>query len=378
MRWWAHSSKFHQSRQKFHQVHSGLRKVFLSHIEIYDGQYEPYLWPAVAFWVFDRVVRVARLIVLNYKVAFGKQTKVLASYSAERDIIRLSVTPSYHHKPQPGSYYFLYFPTMLKALGNHPFTMATWSAGEKGILPNPLLNQSRSGSQEKKIGSTEIKTVESEVISQSSHSIDTSDPHMKLHFIIRPYKGLTSALRDRILQSGHSHTELTALVEGPYGETHPVLTYNNIIFIAGGSGIAAVLPYLQTFLLGNSAQPTKRVHIIWAARQQTFVRDVLDHELAPATTHSNVKLDLYVTGASPKPVKDMTVDLDRFDDDIGMRYARPAIATLLPAEVRESVGTTAVLVCGPAQMADDARLASVKAVVEGYGGLGYYEEFFGW
>lgn len=349
-----------------------------SHIEIYQGQYEPYLWPCVAFWVFDRVVRVARLAVMNYKVAFGTQTKMLASYSAERDIIRLSVTTSYHHKPQPGAYYFLYFPTMLKSLGNHPFTMATWTAGGKGILPNPLLNKSRSGSQEKKIGSTEITAIESDVTSQSSHSIDTSDPHMKLHFIIRPYKGMTSALRDRIVRSGRSHTELTALVEGPYGETHPVLTYNNIVFIAGGSGIAAVLPYLQAFLLADSTQPTKRVHIIWAARQQTFVRDVLDHELAPATTHSNVKLDLYVTGASPKPVKDMTVDLDRFDDDIGMRYARPQIATLLPAEVRESVGTTAVLVCGPSQMADDARLASVKAVAEGYGGLGYYEEFFGW
>ena len=321
---------------------------------------------------------MARLIVLNYKVAYGRQTKVLASYSTERDIIRLSVTPSYHRKAKPGQYYFIYFPTMLKALGNHPFTMATWSAGEKGMLPNPLLNKSRSGSQEKKIGSSEIKAIESEVISQSSHSIDASDPHLKLHFIIRPYKGLTSALRDRILKSGRSHMELTALVEGPYGETHPVLTYNNIIFIAGGTGIAAVLPYLQEFLLGNSAQPTKRVHIIWAARQSTFVRDVLDHELAPATTHANVKLDLYVTGPTLKPVKDLTVDLDRFDDDIGMRYARPSIAMLLPAEVRESVGSTAVLVCGPSQMADDARKASVQAVADGYGRLGYFEEFFGW
>lgn len=118
--------------------------------------------------------------------------------------------------------------------------------------------------------------------------------------------------------------------------------------------------------------------MIWAARQQTFVRDVLDHELAPAAIHPNVKLDLYVTGASPKPVKDKTVDLDRFDEDIGMRYARPPIANLLPAEVRESAGSTAVLVCGPAQMADDARKAAVDAVADGHAGLGYFEEYFGW
>ena len=321
---------------------------------------------------------MARLAVLNYKVAFWRHTKVLASYNAERDIIRLSVTPSYHRRPQPGAYYFIYFPTLLKALGNHPFTMATWTAGEKGTLPNPILDRPHSTSQEKELSSSEIKTTGRETSSQSSGSIDTSDPSTKLHFIIRPYAGLTSSLRDRILQSGHSSIQITALVEGPYGETHPVLTYNNIIFIAGGSGIAAVLPYLQQFLLGDRSQRTKRVHIIWAARQHTFVRDVLDHELAPAAVHPQVKLDLYVTGASPKPEKDKVVDLDRFHEDIGMRYARPAIAVLLPTEVRESAGSTAVLVCGPAQMADDARKAAVEAVAEGYAGLGYFEEYFGW
>lgn len=267
---------------------------------------------------------------------------------------------------------------MLRALGNHPFTMSTWSAGEKGTLPNPILNHHISGSQEKEVFSPTIHTDEKETSSESSHSVNTSDPSTKIHFIIRPYAGLTSSLRDMILKSGKPTIELTALLEGPYGETHPLLTYTNIIFIAGGSGIAAVLPYMQEFMLSSRSQPTKRVHIIWAARQQTFVRDVLDHELAPAALNPAVKLDLYVTGASPKLVKDKVVDLDRFDDDIGMRYERPIIGQLLPREVRDSAGSVAVMVCGPAQMADDARKAAVEAVAEGYEGLGYYEEYFGW
>ena len=268
---------------------------------------------------------------------------------------------------------------MLKALGNHPFTMATWTAGEKGVLPNPILDHHRpSVSDEKETIVSTVQTTEKETSSTSSRSFDTSDSHYKLHFIIRPYAGLTSALRDKILKSGHSKIELTGLVEGPYGVTHPVLSYHTIIFIAGGSGIAAILPYLQQFLLNPSSYPTKRIHLIWAARQQTFVRDVLDHELAPAAIHPAVRLDLYVTGTSPKPIKDEMVALDRFDEDIGMRYARPAIPALLPKEVREAGGSTAVMVCGPSQMADDARKASVDAVAEGYAGLGYFEEYFGW
>ena len=267
---------------------------------------------------------------------------------------------------------------MMNALGNHPFTMATWTAGAKGILPNPLLDRNPSVSQEKGGISPIAQSAEKETSSTSSQSDDISDTSMKLHFIIRPYAGLTSALRDRVLKSGHYKVELTALLEGPYGETHPVLSYHTIIFIAGGSGISAVLPYLQEFLLHPDSYATKRVHLIWAARQQTLVRDVLDHELAPVALNPAVKLDLYVTGNSPKPIKDKTVALDRFDDDIGMRYVRPAIPVLLPKEVREAGGSTAILVCGPAQMADDARKAAVEAVAEGYEGLGYFEEYFGW
>lgn len=266
---------------------------------------------------------------------------------------------------------------MLNALGNHPFTMSTWSQGTRGILPNPL-DRVHDIPQEKEAISPVAQSTEKETSITSSQSDDISDPSMKLHFIIRPYAGLTSALRQRVLKSGRSHIELTALLEGPYGDTHPVLSYHTIIFIAGGSGIAAVLPYLQQYLLSPDSYPTKRVHLIWAARQQTLVRDVLDHELAPVALNPTVHLDLYVTGNSSQPAKDKTVALDRFDDDIGMRYARPSIPELLPKEVREAGGSTAILVCGPAQMADDARKAAVEAVSEGYEGLGYFEEYFGW
>lgn len=105
---------------------------------------------------------------------------------------------------------------------------------------------------------------------------------------------------------------------------------------------------------------------------------MLDHELAFVIIHFNVKLDLYIIDGSLKSVKNMTMNLNRFENDIEMRYARFHIVTLLLAKVKKSVDTSAVLMCESSQMTNDTRLTSVKAVAEKYDELGYYEEFFGW
>lgn len=320
-----------------------------------------------------------RLIVLNYKTAFLQHTKFLVAYNSDTDIIRITVTPSFHLKPRAGLHYYLYLPTMLKAMGNHPFTMATWTMAGTRNPRTSIVDQTMLTGQEKEI-SPAVRATEEEVSSESNGSLDNVARSTQLHFVIRPYKGLTARLRDEVLKSGKGVKEYTGFIEGPYGESHPVLDYNTILFIAGGSGIAAVLPYMQEFLQSQTVgtKVTKRVHIIWAARQQAFVRDVLDRELVTAATNPEVKLDLFVTGQSPKIVKDNTIDLDRIDADVGMRYERPAIGKILRKEVSEAVGTVAFLVCGPAGLADDARQAAVQVVGDGFNGLGYYEEYFGW
>lgn len=187
---------------------------------------------------------------------------------------------------------------------------------------------------------------------------------------------MTARLRDSIVKSGASSREMTALIEGPYGGTEPVFDYNNIIFIAGGSGISAVLPYVQEFLHVRSTarSTTTRVHVIWAARQRGFIQDILETELATAAKDSRVKLDIFLTGAST-----LTIEEDKLQAfTTRVRYERPDIKSLLHREVGESVGTVAVFVCGAAGLADDARRASVEIVGGGFKGLGYFEEQFGW
>lgn len=215
-----------------------------------------------------------------------------------------------------------------------------------------------------------------EVSCKSSVSTDSKVGSKKIHFVIRPYKGMTARLRDSIVKSGTGSREMTALIEGPYGKREPVFDYNNIIFIAGGSGISAVLPYVQEFLSTRSTahSPATRIHVVWAAREKGFIQDVLETELATAATDTRVKLDIFLTGAST-----LAVDEDKLQTlTTNVHYERPDTKSLLHREVGESVGTVAVFVCGAATLADDVRRASVEIVGGGFKGLGYFEEQFGW
>lgn len=319
-----------------------------------------------------------RLLVLNYKALFLRHTKVHAVYNQDHDIIRLTFTPSYHRQPKPGAHYYLHFPFILRALGNSPFTMSGWSKGGQPSPASSVFDQSTSRNQEK----GNLPTAEVEVNSESNGSLESKSGDTKIHFVIRPYKGLTAHLRNYIMKEGTGTREITAMIEGPYGETHPVFEYNTVIFVSGGSGVSAVLPYMQEYFHPESSQSsgrrrTKRVRVVWTAREQAFVRDVIDRELAAASSDPNVKLDLYVTGPSSKPVKDDTLDLDRFPGHVDLHYSRPDAQTIIRQEVQESVGSVAIMVCGPAQLADDSRRAAVEMTGAGYE-IGYFEEQFGW
>lgn len=354
----------------------------VSHIKIYQGEFEPYLWPCVAVWSFDYFVRLVRLVLLNYKIAFGRHTKAVVKYNAQRNTIRIALTPSFQHQPRAGTHYFLYFPTMLKSVGNHPFSLSGWTSPGSGATSNSVELPSSAIDLEKIQRDPAISATEAEVSSQTNTSENSTSIATELQFVIRPYKGLTASLRDEVVKTGLGRKEMNVLIEGPYGHPHPVLSYDNVLFLVGGSGIAAALPYIQEFLRPRHTIRAKHIHLVWAVREYSFARDVLDNDLAPgasASAHDRVKLDFFVTGSAPKTVKDDALDLDRFEEaDTRISYQRFVADTMVKEEVSQAVGSLAVLACGPAQLADDARRAAVQAVKNGFDRLEYFEEQFGW
>ena len=92
--------------------------------------YNPYLWPVVAIWVFDRFLRLVRLVYCNVHVRHNTlSTPSTISYDEDSNLIRLEVlAPSPKIKPAPGQYYYLYQPMTWRGWENHPFSLGAWTS----------------------------------------------------------------------------------------------------------------------------------------------------------------------------------------------------------------------------------------------------------
>ncbi|GFF31374.1 ferric/cupric reductase transmembrane component 2 [Aspergillus udagawae] len=350
------------------------------HVIIFeDHEYWFYLWPAVVIWISDRVLRLIRMVYCNLHVRLGSHsrfqcTECVATYDEAADIIRLELIPASGLQPTSGQYYFLYQPFRLTGWENHPFTLGSWSY-EDGAPPAPC---SRMKSDCGDV--SEIPLLPGTPSSNSEYgSIDTAADlparKLALHFWIRPYDGWTRHLRDQCLQSPTRTIQPNILLEGPYGEQCPLSKYESVLLIAGGTGIAAAVPYIKDHIIRSSTgqTSTQDIHLVWAARQSALMRDITGRELKEALLRRDFHASFYVTSES----------MSQADIVDGVEYVcgRPDLQTIITAhaeEARLSSSSLLVLVCGPSGMADQARAAVHQAMRRGCRSLRYLEESFDW
>jgi NAD(P)H-flavin reductase len=331
----------------------------------------------VAVWVLDRALRLLRLISCNIQVRLGKQIirrkHTTASYSKDSDVVRLDIkSDSFLTRPSAGQFYYLYQPTTWQGYENHPFTLGAWSlrhstADEAG---SSLLQQDNTQHDFDRFDS------------RSRHSVRTQT----LTFWIRPYDGWTKRLRDECLQSSTQITTPTILLEGPYGHHRPTSSFESVLLIAGGTGIASAVPYILEHMSLSEVGKTdiRHIHLLWTARQASFIQEVFARELHTAAQRNDFSADLFFTRQSEGP-KHTEEEFGR--DDNGalqmpeLQYGRPDIvAAIAKAATRAEITGTkvALLVCGPPAMADEARLAVHRSLKRGCHSVEYYEESFGW
>ena len=198
-------------------------------------------------------------------------------------------------------------------------------------------------------------------------SSPASNPHMT--FLIRPYTGLTSRLRNTILNAqfaSRSPCKLRVLVEGPYGHPLSLQHFSHVLFIVGGSGITVPLAQLSKLAPGNAT-------VVWAVRQHSFFEDVYARDL---DLQKAAKLHVFVTGD----------ELDKLEGDeresVVFHGGRPHVGAVISDAAEGgalSRGKCAVVVCGPGGMVGEAR-AALLTVLEKDEGLDieFLEESFSW
>ncbi|KIW71963.1 hypothetical protein PV04_00189 [Phialophora macrospora] len=300
-------------------------------VGLFQGNYLVFLWVCVGLWSFDYTSRILRVIIVNRprRTEKGMSTLAHVTYNPMADMIRLTIPEARTPPVSPGTYYFISLPgSSWRIWEQHPFSAisipevsTSASASAVSVGPSPSL------SPEQAKEATATSTTRPWRSPEPSAAYNSSGGS-GITFLIRPKKGMTARLRNRLVASSVFSTTVHVLLEGPYG-SHPLLfnpsTFSSIILIAGGSGITATLAYLHSIMEDSqraSAGPqatgavaTKRVNLVWIAREEELVRDVLRHELQAvlramngprATDRLRIELHLFATEKSPTKTQNLS------------------------------------------------------------------------
>ncbi|PYI02456.1 FRE family ferric-chelate reductase [Aspergillus sclerotiicarbonarius CBS 121057] len=388
----------HRQYETFLLIHIlfslGLLVGCFYHTVIFEGhEYWDYLWPAVVIWLLDRFLRLVRLLYCNIHVRLnaGNQvqcTSSSATYDPAADVIRLEVTPgSSMIRPTPGDFYYLYQPFRLTGWESHPFTLGYWSYETRYSKPQ----KPRVSKDDDRVDVSQVPLL-SDASSGSSNTPDemqlkhSDQQDLKFVFWIRPYDGWTRSLHQQCTESPDLTINTPILLEGPYGNHFPLWSYESVLLIAGGTGIAAAVPYIQDHLLRASSDPeqtttstqTRDMHLIWVTRQAPFIHQIASRELAPALARDDFRASFYTTASKSSPADEPPANTG---NKIETHDGRPDLESLILDHAHEaqlSESSAAVLVCGPVALADEARAAVHLAMRRGYRWIRYVEESFSW
>lgn len=346
------------------------------------------------------MLRIVRVVYCNLHVRLRKKalhrSAAAISYDQDANIVRIQINT--HVKPKPGQHYYLYQPFRFTGWENHPFTLAYWSQSTEETA------QIQGGSP---------TTNNATNLPPKIHAV-AGDEYI-LSFWIRPYDGWTRRLRDMCLKSRSTSkpsaiSRETLLLEGPYGMAEPLWAFDEVLLIAGGSGIAAMIPYILDHVSRAVAGQTRirGLTLVWSDRKQAYLRRIAEQELASALTRDDVRCIFYCTDSakistdslplpSPDEIsmenacketkecgvlndKETTDDIHEADSLI-FRTGRPDIPELIEsaaASAIESGSRLAVMACGPGELADAAREATHRAMRLQSNSVEYFEEAFGW
>ena len=409
-----------------YHTYTSAADILRSHVSVFKARYYQIVWICVFIWVLDRVLRVLRTLSFNPRFW---NTVATATYDKDANMVRLSIPyGTSFYQPKPGTYYYLHHLDDVRFWESHPFTVSSIRA-VSDPTEDVEVNDDDCQSYEELGESISLLTgrispraYEPDGSDNTGGNHDNSRNHHKtattatsqasptINFLIRPYDSSTRRLAHAASATWPEPAQMRVIVEGPYGHTRPFHTFESLLFVVGGSGIVVPLSYLDTILqaavdrstdatgeeedAGDGARAgsplrrraDRRVHVVWAVREAAFVSSVLRRDLRDLTrrrrAHYGVSftLDVYVTGAADSDAD--CIELDKLPSGFNVLHDRPDVRDEVRGAARE-LGVRerlAVVACGPARMADDARKAVVDVLGTGRQGssIEYFEESFNW
>ncbi|KAI8061762.1 ferric reductase like transmembrane component-domain-containing protein [Gongronella butleri] len=392
------------------------------HVQLIDDQMNVmFLYVSVGVWSFDRVVRLVRVLYLNVMLGIGRtglrrvQVQAMHGHS---EVLRITMdadklAPFGKTRCLPGAYIYMYVPSVY-FWQSHPFSVGPWHRVDADAAVQKKAMDFSMEYDNDDATTFVSRTTTFTMDSTSSHSTavdgdmvdvplddappkEMSDAPYKDTFdlLIRPQGGMTRKLHDMVSKAPGCAMSIYALIEGPYGHFEPVLQYDTAIFVTGGVGCTATVPYLQYAVHHANKIAARRIVFYWTLQyeeQLTWaMQDVIDCLRAvndrtarlTASEDDNIAkvaslamdISIYVTRTKkPGPYShDMDVDDEKELHGLTMTYgSRPKLDELVANVVDTAPGSVAMLYCGSSGMSDSARKITAQH------GIPYFEEAFKW
>lgn len=292
----------------FRKAHWVLAMLYVGACWGHWEQLKCFMLPSLLLWFLDRGIRLLRTALIHYQVigsGYGQFTSFQAKITHfEADVVRLDLNYPYTWKV--GQHFYLTFPAG-SIWQSHPFTPIS--------LPGP-----------------------------------------KQAYILRGRRGETK----RVTQFSGDSTPV--ILTGAYGGDiiSDLGVATNVLCIAGGTGIAFVLPVL---LFLAKQELAVRVHLVWAVRHAAdveWVREELDQLLE--CPHINVVVHATRDKDCAEESKPESRDETESDNQasslvkpVTIRGGRPEIDSVITDFLKFAAGPSKVYVSGPHDMVTSVR-----------------------
>lgn len=219
-----------------------------------------YLFATLGIWLVSYFMRLFYLNWTNpFRMSWLIGDEAAVTIMPENAI---KITIPTQTKWRPGQYVYLRMPG-ISVFENHPFTIASLCSDD---FPS-----------------------------------EYGEGYRDMVLVFRPFGGFTNKVLRSALEHGPWHT-YRAFIDGPYGGmTRRIEAFDDVVLIAGGSGITAIVSQLLSLIkkMRDGKAVTRKVHVIWALKRpetmEWFKEELrICREYAPPET---VECQFYITAA---------------------------------------------------------------------------------
>jgi predicted ferric reductase len=257
----------HRMYELFVTLHVPAAIVFLAMMFWHCNNYLTswhYLFSTLTIWVLSYFVRI---FYLNWTRP-GQLSWLIGDECAvtlmPENAIKVTIPTKVRWRP--GQYIYLRMPG-ISVFENHPFTIAS--------------------------------------LCDEDFPSEYGEGYRDMVIVFRPFGGFTNKVRQSALEHGPWHT-YRAFIDGPYGGMQRrIEAFDDVVLIAGGSGITAIISQLLTLIkkMRDGKAVTRKIHVIWALKRpetmEWFKEELrICREYAPPET---VECQFYITAAKRNP-----------------------------------------------------------------------------